>query len=229
MLFRSARPAAERDGIRTLLADFAAGDDARLATVALRGLAPLVDSAELAGLREAARPPDPGVDRTPVSERTPAFYEEIVRTWVVPALAGDPARATIRTAGGEITIEFLAAEAPLTVHNFVTLARAGYWDGGVWHRVIPNFVLQDGAPAGDPSGGPGWSIRDEINRVRYTRGVIGMALSGPDTGGSQWFITHSPQHHLDGGYTIFGTVIDGMDVADAVLQGDPIEAISVPR
>ncbi len=126
-------------------------------------------------------------------------------------------------------MELLAAEAPLTVHNFIALAEDGFWDNGVWHRVIPNFVLQDGAPSGDPNGGPGYSIRDEINRIRYTRGAMGMALAGPDTGGSQWFITHSPQHHLDGGYTVFGRVVDGLDVADAVLQGDPIQAIRIVR
>ncbi len=200
----------------------AAGDPDRRVAVAGH-------SSELARLGDPHEPPTPAVDHVPLEDRTPAFYEEMVRTYVVPALAGTRPRATIRTAGGEIVLELLAEEAPLTVHNFVTLARAGYWDHGVWHRVIPNFVLQDGAPAGDPNGGPGWSIRDEINRVRYTRGALGMALSGPDTGGSQWFITHSPQHHLDGGYTIFGRVVDGMDVADAVLQGDPIEAISVSR
>jgi cyclophilin family peptidyl-prolyl cis-trans isomerase/HEAT repeat protein len=225
----TAAPAQHRAALRALLDGHATGTAPRRATVALRGLASLVDSTELARLRDAREPPAPDVDRPAVDDRALAFYEEIVRTYVVPALAGTRPRAVIRTAGGEVVVELLAEEAPLTVHNFVTLARVGYWNGGVWHRVIPNFVLQDGAPAGDPSGGPGWSIRDEINRVRYARGVLGMALSGPDTGGSQWFITHSPQHHLDGGYTVFGRVTDGMDVADAVLQGDPIEAISVPR
>ncbi|MDX1675650.1 MAG: peptidylprolyl isomerase, partial [Longimicrobiales bacterium] len=97
---------------------------------------------------------------------------------------------------------------------------------GVWHRVVPNFVLQDGAPAGDPGGGPGWTIRDEINPARHDRGILGMALSGPDTGGSQWYITHSPQPHLDGlGFTVFGRVVEGLDVADRVIQGDAIAAV----
>jgi cyclophilin family peptidyl-prolyl cis-trans isomerase len=90
---------------------------------------------------------------------------------------------------------------------------------------VPNFVLQDGDPRGDGSGGPGHAIRDEINTLRYARGSLGMALSGPDTGGSQFFITHSAQPHLDGGYTVFGRVVEGMDVADAILQDDPILGI----
>jgi cyclophilin family peptidyl-prolyl cis-trans isomerase len=119
------------------------------------------------------------------------------------------------------------------VHNIITLVASGYFDSGGdpdsrrWHRVVPNFVLQDGDPRGDGSGGPGYAIRDEINRLRYHRGVLGMALSGPDTGGSQFFITHSPQPHLDGGYTIFGTVVSGMDAADGVVQDDRIIRMQV--
>lgn len=154
------------------------------------------------------------------------IYEAVVRRYIAGPLAGEPRpRAVIETAHGRITLELAAEEAPLTVHNFVRLVDGGYFDGGVWHRVIPNFVLQDGAPGGAASGGPGWTIRDETNRLRYERGALGMALSGPDTGGSQWFITHSPQPHLDGGYTVFGRVIEGMAAADRVLQGEPIAAI----
>ena len=120
-----------------------------------------------------------------------------------------------------------ASSAPLTVHNFVTLARRGYFDGQRFHRVVPNFVAQAGDPRGDGSGGPGYAIRDEMNRRRYLRGTLGMALSGPDTGGSQFFITHSPQPHLDGGYTVFGQVRSGADVLDRIVQGDPIVHVSV--
>ena len=91
---------------------------------------------------------------------------------------------------------------------------------------MPNFVIQDGDPRGDGSGGPGTVIRDEINRRRYDRGALGMALSGPDTGGSQFFITHSPQPHLDGGYTVFGHVVTGWDVLDLIVQGDRIRRIA---
>ena len=94
-----------------------------------------------------------------------------------------------------------------------------------WPRVVPNFVVQGGDPRGDTSGGPGYSIRDEINRHRYGTGTVGMALAGPDTGGSQFFITHSPQPHLDGGYTIFGEVLEGQAITHRILPGDVIESI----
>lgn len=225
----SAADDAQRAALRALLERFARGSEPRLAVVAVGALEGVADSVELAVLRDRVDEPV-ATAIPPTAERDAAFYEEIAREYVAGPLAGEPLpRAVVETADGEIILELLAPEAPLTVHNFITLARAGFWDDGVWHRVIPNFVLQDGAPAGDPNGGPGWSIRDEINRVRYARGVLGMALAGPDTGGSQWFITLSPQHHLDGGYTVFGRVVDGMDTADSVLQGDPIAAIRVPR
>lgn len=160
------------------------------------------------------------------------FYERVVRTMIAPILAGDdPPAALIRTSGGDVTIELAAADAPLTVRNFLELMRTGYFPGARsprdarWHRVVPNFVVQDGDHRGDGSGGPGYAIRDEINRLRYTRGTVGMALSGPDTGGSQFFITLSPQPHLDGGYTVFGRVVAGMDVVDRIIQDDRILAI----
>jgi cyclophilin family peptidyl-prolyl cis-trans isomerase/HEAT repeat protein len=140
------------------------------------------------------------------------------------AIAADvaPRRALIVTDAGEIELELHMADAPLTVRNFLSLAGAGYFDGQTWPRVVPNFVIQGGDPRGDTSGGPGYAIRDEMNRHLYGRGTLGMALSGPDTGGSQWFITHAPQPHLDGGYTVFGRVVRGMDVVDRVLAGDRI-------
>ena len=125
-----------------------------------------------------------------------------------------------------MVLQLYAYEAPLTVENFLRLADRRYFDGGRWHRVVPNFVIQDGDPRGDGSGGPGTVIRDEINRRRYDRGALGMALSGPDTGGSQFFITHSAQPHLDGGYTVFGHVVTGWDVLDQIVQGDRIRRIA---
>lgn len=167
------------------------------------------------------------------TDRGVAFYEDVVRTLVAPALAGEPGPVLrITTPDGPIDIALAAADAPLTVHNIISLVQSGYYDSNGdadarrWHRVVPNFVLQDGEP-GDGSGGPGYSIRDEINRLRYERGVLGMALSGPDTGGGQFFITHSPQPHLDGGYTIFGRVLNGMAAADAVVQDDRILGMEV--
>lgn len=163
-----------------------------------------------------------------------AFYEDVVRTLVAPVLAGTPAPLLrIVTPEGPIDIELAPVEAPLTVHNIISLVESGYYDSNGdedarrWHRVVPNFVLQDGEPVGDGSGGPGYAIRDEINRLRYGRGMLGMALSGPDTGGGQFFITHSPQPHLDGGYTIFGRVTDGMTTADAVIQDDRIITMEI--
>jgi cyclophilin family peptidyl-prolyl cis-trans isomerase/HEAT repeat protein len=138
-------------------------------------------------------------------------------------------RAVIETSRGEIELELFADDAPLTVRNFLSLAARGFFDGQEWPRVVPNFVIQGGDPRGDTSGGPGYTIRDEINRNLYHRGALGMALSGPDTGGSQWFVTHSPQPHLDGTYTVFGRVVRGMEVADVILPGDRIIRIREVR
>jgi len=137
-------------------------------------------------------------------------------------------RAILNTEKGTFTIELLPEDAPLTVDNFIKLARSNYFDGLEVHRVVPNFVMQDGDPRGDGNGGPGWSIRCEINMVPYERGVVGMALSGKDTGGSQWFVTHSPQPHLDGGYTVFGRVNEsGMKVVDNIVRGDKIVTVKI--
>ena len=140
---------------------------------------------------------------------------------------GKQVLATIKTDRGNFVIELLPVEAPLTVDNFVELARRGYFNRVTFHRVVPNFVIQGGDPRGDGNGGPGYSIRCEINTVPYNRGALGMALSGKDTGGSQWFVTHSPQPHLDGGYTVFGRVIEGMNVVDLISRGDAILSISI--
>lgn len=140
---------------------------------------------------------------------------------------GQNLRAVVTTSKGSFTIELLPEEAPLTVDNFVQLAQRGYFRGITIHRVVPNFVIQDGDPRGDGNGGPGYQIRCEINEVPYDRAAVGMALSGKDTGGSQWFITHSPQPHLDGGYTVFGRVVRGMDVVDRIVRGDVIHSIEI--
>ena len=124
-------------------------------------------------------------------------------------------------------LQLLATDAPLTVYNIVSLVQHGYFDGQRFHRVVPNFVVQGGDPRGDGNGGPGFAIRDELNRRRYGRGTLGMALSGANTGGSQFFVTHSPQPHLDGGYTVFGQLVDGGDVLDRIIQGDRIVRVTV--
>ena len=143
------------------------------------------------------------------------------------ARIGKSVRALVATDKGAFTIELLPEDAPLTVDNFVTLARRGYFNNVTFHRVVPNFVIQGGDPRGDGNGGPGYQIRDELNTVPYDRGAVGMALSGRDTGGSQWFITHSPQPHLDGGYTVFGRVVSGLDVVDRIARGDRIRAVTI--
>jgi cyclophilin family peptidyl-prolyl cis-trans isomerase len=143
------------------------------------------------------------------------------------ARIGKQVRATVTTSSGSFVIELLAADAPLTVDNFVMLARKGYFNGQKIPRVVPNFVIQTGDPRGDQNGGPGYQIRCEINEEPYDRGAVGMALSGKDTGGSQWFVTHSPQPHLDGGYTVFGRVISGMAVVDRIARGDIVRSIRI--
>jgi cyclophilin family peptidyl-prolyl cis-trans isomerase/HEAT repeat protein len=137
-------------------------------------------------------------------------------------------KAVLTTEKGAFTIDFAPEDAPLTVDNFIKLARARYFNGLAVHRVVPNFVMQDGDPRGDGNGGPGWEIRCEINLLPYERGAVGMALSGKDTGGSQWFVTHSPQPHLDGGYTVFGRVNEtDMNVVDKVVRGDKILSVKI--
>jgi cyclophilin family peptidyl-prolyl cis-trans isomerase/HEAT repeat protein len=137
-------------------------------------------------------------------------------------------KAVFTTEKGTFAIELLPEDAPLTVDNFVKLANAKYFNGLEVHRVVPNFVMQDGDPRGDGNGGPGWSIRCEINMVPFDRGTVGMALSGKDTGGSQWFVTHAAQPHLDGGYTVFGRVTaSGMKVVDNIVRGDKILTVRI--
>jgi cyclophilin family peptidyl-prolyl cis-trans isomerase len=144
---------------------------------------------------------------------------------------GDPqvsTQAFIDTERGTIQVELAVLDAPLTVDNFVTLARRGYFDGLIIHRVVPDFVIQDGDPRGDGEGGPGFTIRDELSERPYLRGAVGMALDPwPDTGGSQFFITHSPQPHLDAKYTLFGRVISGMEVVDQIQPGDVIRRVRI--
>ena len=137
--------------------------------------------------------------------------------------------ARLKTTRGMIELALYPREAPLTVRNFVRLAERGYFHRLRWHRVVPYFVIQDGDPLGTGSGGPGYAIRCEYNRMRYDTGALGMALSGKDTGGSQYFLTQAPQPHLDGRYTIFGHVVRGQDVVDRVRRGDWIESIEILR
>lgn len=155
--------------------------------------------------------------------RTLQDYREVAGRFL---LARENPRVVIEVEDrGRIEIELLPRDAPLTVANFLRLVDRQYFNNSRWHRVVPNFVVQDGDPTGTGSGGPGWSIRDEFNRQRYTSPMLGMALSGPDTGGSQWFINLSPQPHLDAGYTIFGRLTGGGQALGRIVQGDVIRSI----
>jgi len=134
--------------------------------------------------------------------------------------------ASIKTNKGTIRIELHSDIAPFTVQNFIKLAEIGYYDNTIFHRVVPNFVIQGGDPTGTGYSGPGYSIRSEFSPLSYGEYSVGMASSGKDTEGSQFFITHSPQPHLDGKYTLFGQVTDGYDVVDKIQAGDKIESIT---
>jgi cyclophilin family peptidyl-prolyl cis-trans isomerase/HEAT repeat protein len=136
-------------------------------------------------------------------------------------------RAIVHTRHGRIEIHLDIVEAPLTSASFMELARRGFYNGLPFHRVVPGFVVQGGDPRGDGSGGPGYTLRCEIGQRFYGRGAVGMALSGKDTGGSQFFVAQAPQPHLDGGYTIFGRVAAGMDVVDKIRPGDLIERVEI--
>ncbi len=137
-------------------------------------------------------------------------------------------KAVFTTEKGTFAVDLTPEDAPLTVDNFIKLARLNYFNGVPVHRVVPNFVMQDGDPRGDGNGGPGWEIRCEINMLPFERGAIGMALSGKDTGGSQWFAAHSPQPHLDGGYTVFSKVNEtDMKIVDNLTRGDKILTVKI--
>jgi cyclophilin family peptidyl-prolyl cis-trans isomerase/HEAT repeat protein len=160
--------------------------------------------------------------------RTAQDYRDIAVRYIVGPDSLARPKAVIETEErGPIEIQLAGPEAPLTVASFVRLAARRFFDGNRWHRVVPNFVIQDGDPRGDGFGGPGGAIRDEINRLRYEGPMLGMALSGPDTGGSQWFINLSPQPHLDGTYTVFGKVVGGLAALVRITQGEVIRTIRV--
>lgn len=136
---------------------------------------------------------------------------------------------TLQTNQGDIVLDLFPQYAPQTVNNFVFLAREGFYDGLTFHRVISNFMIQGGDPNGTGTGGPGYQFADEFhqNPLRHETGVISMANAGPGTNGSQFFITHSPQPHLDGRHTVFGKVRTGQDVVDKIRKGDTIDAVTV--
>ena len=136
--------------------------------------------------------------------------------------------ATFDTDRGPIKVELAADKAPLTVANFVNLAKRGFYDGLKFHRVIDDFMIQGGCPQGTGTGGPGYRFEDEANNgLRHERGVLSMANAGPNTNGSQFFITHVATPWLDGKHTVFGKVVEGLDAVDAVKQGDTIKSVKI--
>ena len=137
--------------------------------------------------------------------------------------------ATIETSKGVIRLELHEDRAPKTVANFEKLAGEGFYDGLTFHRVIPNFMIQTGCPQGTGTGGPGYQFEDEFDdSLRHDRaGILSMANAGPNTNGSQFFITHGPTPHLDGKHSVFGVVTEGQDVVDSIEQGDTMEKVTV--
>jgi peptidylprolyl isomerase/peptidyl-prolyl cis-trans isomerase B (cyclophilin B) len=130
--------------------------------------------------------------------------------------------------GAQIRIEFFAEDAPRTVANFVELAQAGFYNGLTFHRVVPGFVAQGGDPKGNGSGGPGYTIKAEFSARRHVRGTVAMARGPhPDSAGSQFYITYGAQPHLDGSYTVFGQVVDGMEHVDGIRQGDRMKSVDI--
>lgn len=138
-------------------------------------------------------------------------------------------KAEIETSKGTIELELYPEYAPKTVNNFIFLSKEGFYNGVIFHRVISNFVIQGGDPTGTGRGGPGYNFEDEVkdNPLIHERGVISMANAGPNTNGSQFFITHLPQPHLDGNHTVFGKVIQGLEVVDTIQEGDKMEKVII--
>jgi peptidyl-prolyl cis-trans isomerase B (cyclophilin B) len=130
--------------------------------------------------------------------------------------------ATLKTDRGDLVLELFAADAPVTVNNFVFLIREGYYDSIVFHRVIADFMAQCGDPTGTGRGGPGYTFADEFSKRKHLTGTLSMANAGPGTNGSQFFITYAPQPHLDNHHSVFGQLINGMDVLDSIRQGDKL-------
>ena len=137
--------------------------------------------------------------------------------------------AKLETSAGDIVVELFAKDAPVTVNNFVFLARDEFYNGTIFHRVLADFMIQGGDPTGTGRGGPGYRFEDETknNPNRHQRGVLSMANAGPGTNGSQFFITHVPCDWLDGKHTVFGKVLAGLDVVDSVKQGDTLKSVTI--
>jgi cyclophilin family peptidyl-prolyl cis-trans isomerase/HEAT repeat protein len=198
----------------------AEGSDGVRAALADKDWAVRVRAAELLTKLDPSNDHRAAIRPVPAAPITPYDDPQLVAPPTSPHVFIDTERGTIE-------FELAVLDAPQTSRNFIALARKGFFNGLQVHRVVANFVMQDGDPRGDGAGGPGYTIRDEFSERPYLRGTVGMARSWPDTGGSQFFITHSPQPHLDAQYTAFGHVVNGMDVVDRVRVGDTIRSIRI--
>ncbi|MDE2060260.1 MAG: peptidylprolyl isomerase [candidate division NC10 bacterium] len=137
-------------------------------------------------------------------------------------------KAVIEMAAGKIVVELYANDAPGTVANFIKLAKQGFYNGLTFHRVVPGFVAQGGDPKGDGTGGPGYTIKDEVNSRKHTTGAVAMAkTAAPNSAGSQFYITLAPQPRLDSGYTVFGQVVEGMDIVMKIKRGDVMKKVTI--
>ena len=148
-----------------------------------------------------------------------------------PAMTIDPKNsytATIETSAGTLVLDLFAADAPMTVNNFVFLAREGFYDGTTFHRIIADFMAQGGDPTGTGSGGPGYKFADEFNpKLKHVTGALSMANAGPNTNGSQFFICYGPQPHLNGRHSVFGLLVDGMDALRKLKNGSKIISVTI--
>jgi cyclophilin family peptidyl-prolyl cis-trans isomerase/HEAT repeat protein len=170
-----------------------------------------------------------GMGQADAAPVRPAPLHEDAASFESAALLHPPfsPHAIIDTRYGPIEIQLDVVDAPFTARAFIAQARSGFFNGIRAHRVVPTFVIQAGDPRGDGEGGPGYTLRDELSPQPFVRGTVGMALDGPETGGSQWFITLSPQPHLDAKYTVFGRVVTGWDVLDQVKPWDVIDRVRI--
>jgi len=205
-----------REGIIDALGTTPAAAGELLTRVAAEDPAPSVRRRAATALEKAGLPA-PAVAVAPAIEPSPFLGPAGVGTG-----SGEDPIVTLETERGTMRIRCFAEAAPIHVANFVSLVKDGFYDGLIFHRVVTNFVIQGGDPRGDGWGGPGYQVRDEIHPIPFDRGTVGMPKAGKDTGGGQIFIDHIPTPHLDGGYTVFGQVIEGLEVLDALEVGDRI-------
>jgi peptidylprolyl isomerase len=218
------------------LQKFSSSDNVETVVSLLDAIGKLKDSAAAMWLRTYTSDASSAVRRAAVGAlrrcgiATPSTDIAVVRAthdWKLLASFRRNPTAVVRTTRGEFRFELFYEDAPFTIESFITLARTHFYDGLVFHRVVPNFVVQGGDPSGDGTGGPPYTIRSEFSTKSFHRGTVGIASSGKDTEGSQFFVMHSSAPHLDGRYTLFGAVTEGMEVVDRLEVGDRMLSIRI--